>query len=173
MATMQNPPSLFHPSLVPATDDIAPPQSAAATSAAAPAPPPLEEVPATSFVERLAKRVGVPKLLLLLHKRKAITNELRSIPRRMQMITNQARLVLDLVDDFRSGAYRSVSWVSIAVAAACLVYAVSPGDIVPDALPIIGAMDDMVVITVAMKFLEKDLRAYCRHKGYSEQEYFG
>jgi hypothetical protein len=34
-------------------------------------------------------------------------------------------------------------------------------------------LDDMVVITVAMRFLEKDLRAYCRHKGFDEKEYFG
>lgn len=124
------------------------------------------------WLERQAERIGRSKLNLLSKQRKAVVAELRGIPERMQKVTNQARLVLELADDFRSGSYRSISWVSIAVAAACLVYAVSPGDIVPDALPVLGALDDMVVLTLAMRFLEKDLRAYCRFKGYSENDYF-
>ncbi|HEX6245836.1 MAG TPA: DUF1232 domain-containing protein [Polyangiales bacterium] len=132
----------------------------------------LEQVPASNWAERIAKRVGIPKLLLMLRNRKAISSELRTIPRKMQLITNQARLVIDLVEDFRSGSYREVSWVSIAVAAACLVYVVSPGDVVPDAIPFLGTLDDMILVTLAMHFLEKDLRAYCRHKGYAESEYF-
>jgi uncharacterized membrane protein YkvA (DUF1232 family) len=124
------------------------------------------------WLERQAERFGRSKLNLLSKQRKAVVAELRRIPERMQKVTNQARLVLELADDFRSGGYRSISWVSIAVATACLVYAVSPGDIVPDALPVLGALDDMVVLTLAMRFLEKDLRAYCRFKGYAESEYF-
>ena len=174
MATMQNPPHLIpiHPAALSETEGFVEGKHAPEPRASA-APPPIEEVPATTFVERIAKRVGLPQLLLMLRNRKAITSELRAIPSRMQLITNQARLVLELVDDFRSGAYREVSWVSIAVAAAGLVYAVSPGDVVPDALPVLGALDDMVVITLVMRFLQKDLRAYCHHKGYAEKDYFG
>jgi uncharacterized membrane protein YkvA (DUF1232 family) len=124
------------------------------------------------WLERQAERVGRSKLNLLSQKRKAVVAELRRIPDRMQKITNQARLVLELSDDFRAGTYRSISWVSIAIAAACLVYAVSPSDIVPDAIPALGALDDMVVLTLAMRFLERDLRAYCRFKGYPESQYF-
>ena len=124
------------------------------------------------WLERQAERVGRSKLNLLGQKRKAVAAELRRIPDRMQKITNQARLVLELSDDFRSGTYRSISWVSIAIAAACLVYAVSPSDIVPDVIPALGALDDMVVLTLAMRFLERDLRAYCRFKGYPESQYF-
>ena len=124
------------------------------------------------WLERTAERIGRPKLYILGKQRKAVVAELRRIPDRMQKVTNQARLVLELSDDFRSGSYRSISWVSIAIAAACLVYAVSPSDIVPDALPALGAIDDMVVLTLAMRFLERDLRAYCRFKGYPERDYF-
>jgi uncharacterized membrane protein YkvA (DUF1232 family) len=124
------------------------------------------------WLERFAERIGRPKLQILSKQRKAVVAELRRIPDRMQKVTNQARLVLELADDFRSGTYRSISWVSIAIAAGCLVYAVSPSDIVPDAIPALGAIDDMVVLTLAMRFLERDLRAYCRFKGYPELDYF-
>ena len=49
---------------------------------------------------------------------------------------------------------------------------VSPADVVPDSLPGLGAVDDMVVLTLAMRFLERDLRAYCQARGYPESDYF-
>ena len=140
------------------------PSQAAAT---APSPP-----PASTWKERVARRWGSPKLERLFRDRSAILTELRSIPDRMQRVTNQARLVMELADDFRSGRYREISWISVAIAAASLVYAVSPGDVVPDVIPGIGALDDMVVLTLAMRLIEKDLRAYATSKGYRLEEYF-
>lgn len=174
MATMQNPPHLIpiHPTALSKSAPAQPGRDATVSEPTDPVARALEEVPAKSWTERIAKRVGIPKLLLMLRNRRAISSELRAIPRKMQLITNQARLVIDLIEDFRSGSYRQVSWISIAVAAACLVYVVSPGDVVPDAVPFLGTLDDMVLVTLTMHFLEKDLRAYCRHKGYKESEYF-
>jgi uncharacterized membrane protein YkvA (DUF1232 family) len=150
-------------------------QTIQTTVAPAPANARAEEqtqvVPKT-WRERLAQRWGRPLLENLFSKRKAIVAELRSIPERMQKITNQARLVMELTEDFQSGRYRDISWVAIAVAAAGLVYAVSPTDVVPDALPGLGMLDDMVVLTLVMRYLEKDLKAYCRFRGYSESDYF-
>jgi uncharacterized membrane protein YkvA (DUF1232 family) len=139
--------------------------------------PPAENsnaLPAASGTirERLARRWGKRLLEGLFSKRKAIIAELRSIPERMQKVTNQARLMMELADDFRSGRYRQISWVSIAIAAAALVYAVSPADVIPDTLPGLGALDDMVVLTVAMRLVARDLKAYCRFRGYSESDYF-
>lgn len=131
-------------------------------------PPP----PAQTFWERLAQRVGMRQLKQVIERRFDVLTELRRIPDRMQKVTNQARLVLDLSEDFRSGAYRDISWLSIALATGALVYAVSPGDVVPDVIPGIGQLDDMVVLTIVMHFLEKDLRAYARFKGYVEKDYF-
>lgn len=132
----------------------------------------LPHAPKGRWLERMAERFGRPKLQLLTKQRKAVVAELRRIPDRMQKVTNQARLVMELVDDFRAGAYRDVSWVSIAIAAACLVYSVSPSDVVPDVIPGLGAIDDMVVLTLGMRFLTRDLRAYCKFKGYREADYF-
>ena len=128
--------------------------------------------PPSTWKERLAKRWVSPKLERLFRDRLAILTELRSIPDRMQRVTNQARLVMELADDFRAGRYRSISWLSVAIAAAALVYAVSPGDVVPDVIPGLGALDDMIVLTFAMRLVEKDLRAYAKYKRYRLEEYF-
>lgn len=140
---------------------------------AAPAQSAPQELPSSKGLrERLARRWGGRLLEGLFSQRRAIIAELRSIPERMQTVTNQARLTIELADDFRAGRYRRISWVSIAIAAGALVYAVSPGDVVPDVLPGLGAIDDMLVLTVAMRLLERDLKAYCRFRGYAETDYF-
>ena len=148
-------------------------QSMDARVEATPAEPVIvDPPPARTFKERLAQRWGMQQLKRVTERRFDVLSELRRIPDRMQKVTNQARLVLDLSEDFRAGTYREISWVSIALATGALVYAVSPGDVLPDFIPTIGSLDDMVVLTIVMHFLEKDLRAYARFKGYVEKDYF-
>lgn len=52
------------------------------------------------------------------------------------------------------------------------MYAVNPADVIPDALLGIGALDDAVVIAVALRLLRRDLEAYCAYKGYAWVDYF-
>ncbi len=125
-----------------------------------------------SFRERMAKRLGSQYMLKVLDQRARVRRELASVPERMQKITNQATLVLDLIDDVRAKRYRAVPWVSLAVAGAALLYAVSPSDVVPDFVPGLGALDDVVVISLAMRFIRKDLADYVAFKGYDPGKYF-
>jgi uncharacterized membrane protein YkvA (DUF1232 family) len=94
------------------------------------------------------------------------------IPDRIQRVAQQSRLVVELLDDVRAGTYRDLSWYSVPVAAAALLYAVNPADVVPDAFPFLGGFDDVALLALAVRLLRRDLRAYCRFKGYSEAQYF-
>jgi uncharacterized membrane protein YkvA (DUF1232 family) len=80
--------------------------------------------------------------------------------------------VLELIDDFKSGTYRAVPWHSIAVASAAVLYVVNPQDLVPNYVPLLGLLDDMAVVAVATRWIESDLRQYCRFKGYRQEDYF-
>lgn len=122
--------------------------------------------------ERVSERVGARQIPLLLDRRDRVKRELRSIPERMQKVTNQAGLVLELIDDYRDGTYRSVPWRSLAIAAGALLYSVSPSDVIPDFVPVLGQLDDAVVIAGAMFLIRRDLRRYIRFKGYSMEKYF-
>ncbi len=122
--------------------------------------------------ENLARRLASQYVPMLDKQRERVRRQLRAIPDRMQRVTNQARLVLELIDDFNSGAYRAVPWHTIAVAAAALLYSVSPSDVLPDVIPAVGAIDDIAVIALAMRIIRRDLEAYCRFKGYDPAEYF-
>jgi len=122
--------------------------------------------------ERLGERIGARQIPKVLDRRDRVKRELRAIPERMQKVANQASLVLELIDDYRGGSYRSIPWRSLAVASGALLYSVSPGDVIPDVLPVLGQLDDAIVLAVAMRIIRGDLERYCRFKGYALDKYF-
>lgn len=56
-------------------------------------------------------------------------------------------------------------------AAALVLYLVSPIDLIPDVLPIIGVMDDLVLVPLAMRFLLGRLPTHIR--AHAEQRSAG
>jgi len=123
-------------------------------------------------VERTSKKLGRNYLIRLAKDKGRVSQSLAFVPERMHQVANQSRLVLELIDDFKSGVYREIPWHSIVVIAGAVLYSVSPADVVPDVLPILGMMDDLAIIGLATRIIQKDLRAYCRFKGYDEAAYF-
>jgi uncharacterized membrane protein YkvA (DUF1232 family) len=124
------------------------------------------------LLEKFSERIGERQIPLLLDRRDRVKRELRSIPERMLKLANQASLVLELLDDYRDGTYREIRWRSLAVAAAALLYSVSPSDVVPDFLPVLGQLDDAFVLGLGMHMIRGDLQAYVRFKGYDPAKYF-
>lgn len=122
--------------------------------------------------ERVSERIGARQIPKLLDRRDRVKRALRTIPDRMQKVTNQAGLVLELIDDYREGTYRSIPWRSLAVAAGALLYSVSPNDVVPDFVPVLGQLDDALVIALAMYLIRRDLKRYIQFKGYALEKYF-
>lgn len=102
----------------------------------------------------------------------SLTEAVAVIPRRMHLAANQTRLVLEMLEDVKAGRYRDLPWRSVALASAAVLYTVSPADIVPDAVPLLGTLDDVAVVAIAVRLIQRDLLAYCRFKGYQEDEYF-
>jgi uncharacterized membrane protein YkvA (DUF1232 family) len=123
-------------------------------------------------LKHAAQTVGQRYLERLTASRGNIRESLGLVPDRIQRTAQQTRLVLELLDDVRGGAYQEVHWYSLPIAAAALLYAIAPADLLPDVLPAVGVFDDVAVLAVAVRVLQGELRAYCRFKGYSEEQYF-
>ena len=148
----------------------------------APESPPLDFDPrsepsavssrAVAWLERFAQRWALAHLRTLVRRRGRLTRSLDRLPRQMHQVAHQTELVLELVDDFRTGTYRQVSWRSVALLVFGLLYTASPADVIPDALPLIGQLDDLSVLAIVTRAARTDLRAYCRFKGYPEAKYF-
>lgn len=125
------------------------------------------------WIESWSRRWWQQYLARLIQSRGNLTQSFGDVPQRMHTVANQTRLVLELIDDFKSGTYRDVSWRSIAILSAAVLYSASPADVVPDFLPFVGTLDDLAVVAVATRFARRELEAYCEFKGYPLEEYFG
>jgi uncharacterized membrane protein YkvA (DUF1232 family) len=70
------------------------------------------------------------------------------------------KLLYSLIKDYWKGEYRDISPWSIIVFIAGIIYVISPIDIIPDFLPLLGQIDDALILILCMYFLEKDLHKY-------------
>ena len=75
-------------------------------------------------------------------------------------ILAQGRLLLSLVKDYVTGAYREVPYWVIGAAAFALIYVLSPIDAIPDFIPGVGFLDDAAVLAMCLKLVETELNRY-------------
>jgi uncharacterized membrane protein YkvA (DUF1232 family) len=87
-------------------------------------------------------------------------------------LINQIKLALEMIKDFRAKKYREVPWKSIMLLAFVLMYFLSPFDLIPDFLPVLGFTDDALAFAGVFKSLQSDLKKYCMWKGYDLEKYF-
>ncbi|MFN8381791.1 MAG: DUF1232 domain-containing protein [Anaerolineales bacterium] len=70
------------------------------------------------------------------------------------------QLLLAIVKDYWSGAYRQIPYGGIAAIVFTLVYILNPFDMMPDVLPVIGQVDDVAVLGACLLLIEQDLHKY-------------
>ena len=74
------------------------------------------------------------------------------------------KLLFSVIKDYWIGEYRGIPWGSIAAIAAALLYVINPIDLIPDSIPIIGLVDDALVIAACLSFVKQDLQNYKQWK---------
>ena len=73
-------------------------------------------------------------------------------------------------------AYRDprTPWYAKLLAAGVVAYAVSPIDLIPDFIPVLGILDDLVIVplgaALAIKMVPKDVMTECREKARNAME---
>jgi uncharacterized membrane protein YkvA (DUF1232 family) len=64
--------------------------------------------------------------------------------------------------------HKKTPWFAKVIAAIALIYAISPIDIVPDFIPVVGYLDDLIIlpglIALFIKLVPKDVMAECLDK---------
>ena len=70
------------------------------------------------------------------------------------------KVVFSLIKDYVAGNYTKAPWRTIAVLVAALAYVLSPFDLVPDFIPLIGWSDDCLCLAGALAFAKMDLDEY-------------
>ncbi len=68
--------------------------------------------------------------------------------------------LVEMTRDSVSGKYTAAPWATISAAVVALIYVLSPLDIIPDIIPIIGLTDDAAVIALCLRLIRGDLDKY-------------
>ena len=76
-------------------------------------------------------------------------------------------IVCDLISDYINGTYREIPVSTILSFIAALTYLISPFDVVPDVVPVLGFCDDAAALKFVLDAARNDLYAYANWK-YSE-----
>ncbi len=76
--------------------------------------------------------------------------------------TGRLKLVIRMVRDYYRGAYTRAPGGAIFWAAVGIAYVVAAIDLVPDFLPVIGLLDDGVVLWLIVKAYAQTIGDYCR-----------
>lgn len=103
----------------------------------------------------------------ILDKEEELKNKLKESSH-LERFTTDVSLFLSLIKDYYQGNYRKIPYKSISSIVVGLVYVLNPIDIIPDFIPVIGYIDDALVIAFCLKMVEKDLREYEAWKDQQE-----
>ena len=74
------------------------------------------------------------------------------------------KILFSMIGDYWDGTYREIPWTTVASAVAGLAYVLSPIDLIPDFIPVIGLVDDALVIGLVLAAIDSDLQSYVAWK---------
>ena len=68
--------------------------------------------------------------------------------------------MIRLIRDYHRAEYRDLSEPNLLIIVAAILYFVSPFDVIPDWVPVLGHIDDAFVISLALKSVRADLDTF-------------
>ena len=100
------------------------------------------------FVNRAARLLGRPfKVITVLNEVADKLADHKSKDNKFQQLLNTMLTVVRLVRYYVSGDYRQISTKTIVAGLAVLLYVLSPIDLIPDFIPVVGFLDDLSLIS--------------------------
>jgi len=73
---------------------------------------------------------------------------------------DELNTMIRMVRAWVKGEYKDVPWETIVWAIATIIYFVNPFDLIPDFIPVVGYLDDAVVIGLAVASISTDLENF-------------
>ncbi|MGY2172513.1 YkvA family protein [Pseudomonas gingeri] len=106
------------------------------------------------LAQRLLVRGRLPTLLF------AVASKSARQGGRLGKLKEDLKLLQVLCLAYWRGEYREISYKSMIVVVAGLMYFLSPIDAIPDFIPVFGMLDDIAVLAWVMNTLDQELNAF-------------
>jgi uncharacterized membrane protein YkvA (DUF1232 family) len=91
--------------------------------------------------------------------RKAMENR-----RLLEQIWQDLATLYTLLRDWQQGRYRQLPWRTVLLSLSAMLYFINPLDLVPDFIPGIGYIDDMAILGIVFRAIQKDVLQYRQWK---------
>lgn len=75
-------------------------------------------------------------------------------------IRNDLPILLRVVRAYARGEYRKLPWKTLVSIVGAVLYFVSPADLIPDFIPVVGYVDDAAVIALVLRGVRGDLEKF-------------
>ena len=79
---------------------------------------------------------------------------------RLRRMLDDAVLLLQLVKDYWGGRYRQIPYFALASIVVALLYVFAPLDLLPDAVPLLGVVDDAAVMALCLGLVREEIQKY-------------
>jgi len=100
------------------------------------------------FLQRAGKLLGKPfRVAVVLREVAAKLDDKNSTKGPIQQLIDMGRTLVRLVSAFITGSYRQIESSTIIAGLAVLLYFLSPIDLVPDFIPVVGLLDDLALVS--------------------------
>lgn len=111
------------------------------------------------FVETGAKRITDKDVEQVVKKADDIKRKF-STSGPLGKFLKDSQVLLSLVKDYWNKEYREIPYWAIAAIVFALLYVLSPVDLIPDPIPVVGYLDDAAVVAICMLLIEQELAQY-------------
>lgn len=111
------------------------------------------------FVRRGAGRMTDADVARVLDNAEAIKDKFLN-GARLKRVLADGKLLLALIRDYWTREYRAAPFWVIGAAAFALLYVLAPFDVLPDALPFVGQIDDLAVVSICVALVRQELSKY-------------
>jgi len=78
------------------------------------------------------------------------------------------RATPSMLRDSLKRKYRGTPWGTLVGGIFCILYILNPLDLIPEAIPVIGVVDDTLVLGVFLALLSRDVKKYLLWKASNE-----
>jgi len=102
----------------------------------------------------------------VIRKRRSISQKF-AFSSRLRRFASEFRMLFSMLDDYYQRRYCEVPWYIISSIGAALLYVLTPIDLLPDFIPLIGYIDDASVFTFCLNLVRKEVIKYQNWKAHA------
>lgn len=105
-------------------------------------------------------RILIESNVLLEKLAVAVYERMESSVQKYADIASRLGVLARLTKAWRNKKYSEVSYVTVFLSVAILLYFVSPIDLVPDFIPLVGGLDDVLLLGFLLKIIDKEIERF-------------